>query len=771
MPAKKKTDSQEEDQNFFEDLLLTAHGEEEDSNEGILQFAANISSEPTIGSSKFRRRAPIRTQAIASEKQSVLRDPFVQTTCRQLRFFRKKKIFYKIILQALQNKEFELKYFHPTVPMFTKYSNTEYILDPAQFPGDPANSLYTWFVNSFLKNLQNIRDPNTLAETETNDHLVFGMALDSSSNLNLINQVNVALKGCLSRYHQKFGSDYPNEWIKQLLESPEDAFIELVNHLAIGYASAHKMTFANILKQHQKTGTPHHKAISASYRYNTEVRNEHTKRFHRINKGAAIPRNLKEIIVRDVIYSNTKAQEAARKRKSEGLPVTVEFLMEKHLLDLESGRAEAYDSLSEEEGWREHAGPILEKAGLDPTAYGLPRSTAERPAPPPVTRELTPPLHVPPSSYRELAQIHGSPPIDESDVSDAAEAAVDEFEEEQQSEKYLSGGEFLASPQEFVAALADIVAPNTYSIDRLVFDKPNSYRKPNPRMTDDEESSYSADEFSEGGSLVPKKAKKPPPPNSGVLEDGSTVTVGAGPLRPPSPVAPRGSSHLEDILNLIHTHRPRRVLPPTITRRSSSSSSSESSSSSSSSPPTPPPPPRAASPKPPTPRRRSSTPPLHIPHTHLRGPVHADSGTCSKLAEEYVAKWRATKKHLKKMGRIYKKKHRFFPISRFLFESGAICHRCYELVKEHHEHYHSVSGKVDYDKQVYPRKRTPKKIRSIPAPSRTSKKYQDSETAAKRYIGRLDKLRTEASYQQLRHFVKHSRKQIKSDPRVAKKYG
>ena len=127
--SKPSTDSEDVDTREYEDLFLTSHGHEEDSNEGILQFAANISNAPKMGTEQFRRPKPVRNQALASERQTVLKDPFVRETCQQLRIFRKKKIFYQILLAALHNKEFTAKYFHPTLPMFTKYDEQAYVLD------------------------------------------------------------------------------------------------------------------------------------------------------------------------------------------------------------------------------------------------------------------------------------------------------------------------------------------------------------------------------------------------------------------------------------------------------------------------------------------------------------------------------------------------------------------------------------------------------------------------------------------------------------------
>lgn len=86
------------------------------------------------------------------------------------------------------------------------------------------------------------------------------------------------------------------------------------------------------------------------------------------------------------------------------------------------------------------------------------------------------------------------------------------------------------------------------------------------------------------------------------------------------------------------------------------------------------------------------------PHNHI---VHKDSAVCSKIAKEFVRAWRNAKQRLYKTHGL-----RHFPIKHAFFHDGAICHRCYQLVKQHHEQYHLKTHHIVVHKVLpYPRKR------------------------------------------------------------------
>lgn len=90
-------------------------------------------------------------------------------------------------------------------------------------------------------------------------------------------------------------------------------------------------------------------------------------------------------------------------------------------------------------------------------------------------------------------------------------------------------------------------------------------------------------------------------------------------------------------------------------------------------------------------------------HSGSRHPrhVHKDPAHCHHIATEFVKAWRSAKQ------KVYRSKGiRHFPIKQAFFHDGAVCHRCYQLVMQHHERYHLASGKTVTHKVIeYPRKR------------------------------------------------------------------
>ena len=125
--------------------------------------------------------------------------------------------------------------------------------------------------------------------------------------------------------------------------------------------------------------------------------------------------------------------------------------------------------------------------------------------------------------------------------------------------------------------------------------------------------------------------------------------------------------------------------------------------------------------------------------------VHHKPEHCNKIADKFIRAWRKAK------GKLYRKYGlRHFNINRALFQSGAVCHRCYQLVRKHHELYHLHNGKeVTHTVYKYPRKRQEIQMDRI----RTNKKtevYKETRKKAKAYTKKL----TEKNATQLRRYNK-----------------
>lgn len=159
---------------------------------------------------------------------------------------------------------------------------------------------------------------------------------------------------------------------------------------------------------------------------------------------------------------------------------------------------------------------------------------------------------------------------------------------------------------------------------------------------------------------------------------------------------------------------------------------------------------------------RPSTPPIILPtiaevlphssplkSTPPTARVHHSPEHCNSIAERFISAWRGAKKRL-----YHKYGIRHFNINHALFRSGAVCHRCYELVRRHHERYHLKSGgTVRHSKLAYPRSRQEKKSSQIKENPHT-KKYKETKKKAKEYTSKLVK----KNASQLRSYNKHLKK-------------
>lgn len=127
-----------------------------------------------------------------------------------------------------------------------------------------------------------------------------------------------------------------------------------------------------------------------------------------------------------------------------------------------------------------------------------------------------------------------------------------------------------------------------------------------------------------------------------------------------------------------------------------------------------------------------STPALHISTPPSTARVHSDPAHCSKVAERFIEAWRTAKK---KLYRQYGIRH--FNINRALFRSGAVCHRCYQLVRQHHETYHLHNGRIAIRKVLnYPRHRRKGAHERI-SENRHTRKYIETRKKAKKYTKHL----------------------------------
>ena len=135
---------------------------------------------------------------------------------------------------------------------------------------------------------------------------------------------------------------------------------------------------------------------------------------------------------------------------------------------------------------------------------------------------------------------------------------------------------------------------------------------------------------------------------------------------------------------------------------------------------------------------RVETPPLVFPtvgeilmhgdREPIRGPVHSNPITCSKVADKFVIYWRAAKRLAYRH-----KKFKHFPINRAFFQAGAICHRCYQLVRSHQEKYHLKNGGTVRNKVWrYPRGRLVSQMKKMAATPKDTRKYKTTKAGAKK---------------------------------------
>ncbi len=158
---------------------------------------------------------------------------------------------------------------------------------------------------------------------------------------------------------------------------------------------------------------------------------------------------------------------------------------------------------------------------------------------------------------------------------------------------------------------------------------------------------------------------------------------------------------------------------------------------------------------------REDTPPIHFPSISEvlmrgdrdeapRGPVHVNPAHCDAIAERFVNAWRAAKRHAYKH-----KKFRHFPINRSFFKAGHVCHRCYQLVRAHHEEYHKKGGAtVDHKVWRYPRGRRAKQMAKIAPPNKDSREYTASRNEAKKMAKKYESLLDRSS----RHTARFGKK-------------
>lgn len=695
----------EETSASYKKIIHTELGAEENSNEGIVQFGFNY-EKPKRGQGQA-----YRTDISRWERANILNNHYIRRVMKQLKMFRKRKLLMAIVHDYLQNREF-IRWFYSIgsspFRVIEKRDQSEevHILDYLSMPDNPASPLCTWF-REFVRNLTNELVSTDLADQANQYDLIatYIKRPEYRSTNDLIVKVHtMAMQG----YSSYRGS--VDQWKDQeiYIQKPEFAFINLVNYLCIGYAHIHRISFAVLKNIPSNTNKFVEKELEN--KYFLKARNTHNTEYHKKTKGKLQLRhmNMQRVLINKVIYDNIN-RSPGHPNTPEGtpsdtqpmeLPANLCFYLEDALFETSAGQAgRDFDEFEEEpeaeEGWADIAPGILTKAGLDPTAYGLPSLPSTSTAPPhtptgdyeltsgnhggndvdntppssssssgsngtssgshsPIISQWEPPTPYTPTpsseddfvpatptpkgSYEELVtEVHKTPIVDVADVADAGEAAIQKYIDEEESGELVEGGEFLVPPEAFTSVIVGLADPNTVTV----------YNTPPlsiiPETEEDEIVEYTDDEAL------------------------------AGPPTPPTP--PLRFPTVSEVL-------------------------------------------------------------MRDDREGLRGPVHRDPLTCSHTANAFIEAWRKAKLHAYKH-----KKFRHFPINRSFFATGAVCHRCYQLVRQHHEHYHRRGGAlVDRAVWKYPRSRRDSSIAKIAAPSKTTRKYKKSRKAAKKMTKQYNKL-------------------------------
>lgn len=677
--------------------LLSNELHEENSIETLLQLSANYE--------KPKRGSAVRTVSSAAERRMVMQDPTIRRVCRMLRFLRKRKFFYRICLDLMNDSEFVKLYYENHAQAFFVDSTfpTGRLIDPNQIPQTSSSMAVKWFTDF----IDACITPTGYQFRIPDDYEIVKSTMKGLPPTNVLEREVINKE---KQLYAKYKHLAKNEHEDNSMRSPVDELIDLTNLACRDFARNHNLTFARLTAAGRKSKPMEASQVEATY--DVESHNALISQVYKPPSKSKVAKAL----IRDTIIPNSVTEGGANV-----IPASVSMDMSRDLFSLKASENNDPESDFEaEEGWAEHAHEHLTKAGLDPTQYGLPPASSssssaaveipkmkkakkpptisdygtraktkksKRPdpvSPPdddvgstdtdydystdehPDTRKPTvePPLvnapTTPPVDYNDLAVNHHRHPIvDIHDIADAAEVAIDNYVASQEDPENFSGGEFLVPVEAVVEEINSVVFPTELPAHSVA------------------------------------AASTPPI----VLPDDSPTHTAT----PPLIINDRATTHT--------------AFPGA-----------------------------GGSPRSPTsPSSSSRTPPTAAVHSH--------SGYCEKWAVKFVDSWRAAKK------KAYRhKRFRFFPINRTMFAHGNICHRCYQLVRAHHEHYHLKGGGVrDEAKLKYPRGRRSSQRRKIPPPDKHSRGYKKTSKMARKYTKEYEKLARGPPKKAYKYAAKHFR--------------
>jgi len=645
----------------------------DDSNEGLLQFGINVTK-------SGGKRLPAKKKELAHFDNEFL----IKDIAMDLRILRKKKVWYLILTSLVKSPTFSEFYstLHPdalspieNAPEIGRRHfmrrGENVVLDHKRLLGYNNPPILKWFSNL----IEHLMDRDASMKNIRND-----------------STVGIAELGRVEGSYTKIYQEYlvaEKEKIRESEVSDTNLLCKLgldhllrntMNGLLSSFAVNHNMTFApysskykksndfsGIFRQMNTTGTfsldsvvsEHNKMIANRVKaYGGHgpvpagappILPPHTPTGATSTVFEISPESPVSVPDRREIETATM-YDAIFVKTPEGVTVEnpvipIDVLLEAEAL-LVGGNLDKEPEA--EEGWEELAREFLPKHGLDPKNYGIRDVVPETPSSEMITH--TPSPYTPPEETYEMLAVHEhqhSVP-DASDVADATEAAITHVMEERNNEENLEGGELLINPAQFANDILATVAPNIVT----------PY---NDTVSPDL-----------GG---------PVHPAAGISDEA--------PDREPSQRTP--PLILPTIAEVLPHSSPLKATPPTAR-------------------------------------------------------VHHSPEHCNAVAERFIGAWRGAKK------RLYKKYGtRHFNINHALFRSGAVCHRCYELVRRHHERYHLKTGDtVRHSKLAYPRHRQEKKSSQIKENPHT-KKYKETSKKAKEYTSKLVK----KNASQLRAYNKH----------------
>lgn len=698
------------------------------SNEGIFQFAINVPEKNTR-----------RSHASKQELARFANEWVVKDVALDLRILRKKNVWYGVLTELAKQDSIKAQYVNPT-NLYRRGEN--YVLRPELFIGMTNHPLLRWFGNLVehlnMKDLssRNISLNSTIGDSEL--HFIKNSHIEAQRNFVDVEALVVDLN-LITR--QSIIGQYGLEHIMR----------NTINGLCVDFAYNNNMFFSTFHAKYEQsnmqfqtrmnshgtiTGTTilkeHNALVKAKLKAGLQAgappsSTPSTPQFAPSQKPSPMLTPVDDTLVHfdphEVTVHSPSIEtishgtmyDAIFGKTADGVSVEKPLIPLDILLDAEAiVESKGEKDPEAEEGWEELAREVLTKAGLDISQYGLspksktPPPTDIIPETPPSQTGISPSIH---NTYRHLAiNEHNHPPVDANDIADATDTAIREYEHNKQTGENLEGGEFIISPAQFTSDMLQIVAPGiitpyndtppdqSFYLEAAVAPIRGYWGDPEEYVQDLGESKSNIENYH----VIRTISKAPPEEN----EDRQRPSYGheVFSLSPDRETTPPPSS--------ITTPNPKHNTTP------------------------PPPDPGSPIEPPSTPALRlpsiSEVLPSVSPTLPPSARVHHNPDTCNKIADAFIQAWRMAKA---KVYSTYKTRH--FNINHGLFRAGAVCHRCYQLVRRHHEHYHLHSGSlVDRTKLAYPRKRRDKQRDSI-RENKHSKVYKDTRAKAKKYTKKL----------------------------------